>query len=1262
MLLKIQVRNNSLKYNKFNNKTIMASRVIMEKNKTNILNMKKFKNKNIKIMQWNARSLPSNRESLENFIYEENIDVILISETWFKITQEYKFKNFIIIREDRLDGKGGTAILINKNMKFKEYKINREYINMDLCQMCAAEILLGSKKIVCVSLYVSPKANISEGQWNSLLNGIKKPCIIGGDFNVHSQAWGCDYEDTKGRRLLEAIEENQLYILNDNNKVISNRICKSIVDITICSSDIAHKIVWDMYNDDLGSDHYPIIMELNEKKIFDETTSNRKWRCSKANWEQYRKEIEEKIETIKISKKEINYDTFVDIVNEAAMKSIPKTEGIVKKRIIKQIWWDEECNTLIKKRREAEKKYRKNMNLENYLQCNLVKNEVRAKLKQKKKESWDNYIKTLNPNTPTKQIYSMIKRLKNIGEDTEKENKRCDNNWIDMLLNKIAPMGVKDSCMRLQYLKDKNYIKEVMKPFNIWEMDVAMNRRKDTAPGIDNIHYVMLSELPNIGKEVLLKLINKYWLDTQIVRDWNKYNIILFKKTNGNADNTDNYRPISLASCVAKTKDLMIKRRLEWFVEKNKILSKSQYGFRRGLSTKDNLCKLMVDINLAFSRNNYVVALFCDIKGAYDNVVPSIMFQELIKIGLPFRLVSALTFNIYERNIIVKKDNKIIGERVVNKGLPQGGILSPLLYAIYVRDIDNIWVRGTNIIQYADDILIYVEQRDLNLAFNIMKENIKKLHGWLRDKGLELSDEKSSIGVFTRHRLNDLPTHISTEEHSIAVKNSNKFLGVKLDQKLKFKECIQDIKKKIEKRINLLRVVNKTWWGAHPQTSLELYKTLIRPILDYGSIAYHSSPHVKVLDKVQYRCIRICIGAMKSTPINAMLVESGELPLKLRWKYLIHKYIYKKILRREPNIISGLEELEKLMENNKFWDNKQNIMVDSLNFMKKTNVYKIYENNVNLKKLWFDEGKQFFVNINNEETNIINSRGYEEIYTDGSKVNNEVGCAMIHEKKEFQKLIKLPDFVSVYTAELVAIGEAVKYIKNLNIRRAIVYTDCKSCVEKLISINKKNLFEEAIYTEIRSELENIKLIGNEIKITWIRGHNGIEGNEKVDKLAKIATKQGEKMDIMLKSDVENISKRNVEEEWQKIWDDTVKGKTYKTIENKIRKKTWFKSLKNEDRKFVTTLSRIRLNHGNFPSHLYKIGIRSSAICECGEEDGNIEHIIMKCSRYIKQREEMLDKYYDDKSIIKPIAWICIIRNERNYKILYEFIVKSKLVI
>ncbi|XP_026471465.1 uncharacterized protein LOC113375733 [Ctenocephalides felis] len=264
------------------------------------------------------------------------------------------------------------------------------------------------------------------------------------------------------------------------------------------------------------------------------------------------------------------------------------------------------------------------------------------------------------------------------------------------------------------------------------------------------------------------------------------------------------------------------------------------------------------------NRNNYMVCLFSDIKGAYDNVVPGILYDTLDKIGLPKKFVRAITTTVFERDVYYKINNQMIGPRKMYKGLPQGGILSPILYALYVRDIEHIWEQGTKILQYADDVLIYIEKTSLQDAIDTMSRNIENFDKWLVSKGLELSSEKSSI------------------EH---------------------------IEKKVEKNINILRMLNGTWWGSHPISALKLYKTLFRPIFDYGCLVWNNSKTCKKLDKLQYRCLRICMGAMLSTPTNALLVESREMPLELRRQFLCDKFVLKNLSIENSRFIENVCEV-----------------------------------------------------------------------------------------------------------------------------------------------------------------------------------------------------------------------------------------------------------------------------------------------------------------------------------------------------------------
>lgn len=221
---------------------------------------------------------------------------------------------------------------------------------------------------------------------------------------------------------------------------------------------------------------------------------------------------------------------------------------------------------------------------------------------------------------------------------------------------------------------------------------------------MDNIHYPMLSSLPDNAKIHLLHIMNDIYQGGQISDSWLKYRIIPILKPNKDPLSASSYRPIALASCVLKTLERVITNRLEWWLETRKMLPRSQFGFRKNLSTQHSIAHLMTDIQAAFSNNESVTAIFIDVSGAYDNVQMDLLAQELRILGIPESLITLL-LNIYtERFLYLNINSQTFGPQVTNLGILQGGILSPLLYVIYTYDMDRSISDQSRLLQYAYDI------------------------------------------------------------------------------------------------------------------------------------------------------------------------------------------------------------------------------------------------------------------------------------------------------------------------------------------------------------------------------------------------------------------------------------------------------------------------------------------------------------------------------------------------------------------------------
>ena len=154
----------------------------------------------------------------------------------------------------------------------------------------------------------------------------------------------------------------------------------------------------------------------------------------------------------------------------------------------------------------------------------------------------------------------------------------------------------------------------------------------------------------------------------------------------------------------------MVKNRLQWWAEQNNLLPLSQHGFRKGHSCVGNLTHITLKIEEAFLEKKEVLAAYLDIRGAFDNVNADILSHRLASMGCSINLIYFVKFLTQERRIFT--DNSEL--KITNKDVPQGGVLSPLLYLLYVANVTDNFPKSVTVSQFADDIAVYIK-------FNSMK-------------------------------------------------------------------------------------------------------------------------------------------------------------------------------------------------------------------------------------------------------------------------------------------------------------------------------------------------------------------------------------------------------------------------------------------------------------------------------------------------------------------------------------------------------------
>lgn len=454
-------------------------------------------------------------------------------------------------------------------------------------------------------------------------------------------------------------------------------------------------------------------------------------------------------------------------------------------------------------------------------------------------------------------------------------------------------------------------------PFTSSEFATVISSLKvRSSPGLDRLGYDHISLLPDFYFPFLLDIFNELFTEGTFPNAWHHSLVFLIPKNSPNK-----YRPISLTSCCLKLMEKLILSRLDWWVEKNHILPNNQYGFRKAKSCQDNIGILTTEIYNGFISRHATACVFLDIAGAFDNVIPSILIGDLVELNLPPKLCLFIYNLIHYRELQFVINGEITESYLSYKGVPQGSILSPLLFNIYVAKCKNYVSKECNIIQFADDTAVFIGSSNLPRSLQLLESSVNRLASFLNSRGLDISSTKSALVVFARNRKSSLSYSINLCGSTIKSSSSYKFLGITLDSKLNGRIHTEALVTKCSKLTNVIRSLRGIWWGASPSLLLNIYKSLVRGSMEYGCFALpiNNKGLMEKLEKVQRRALKFCIGLRQSTPCNVVLSETCISPLKTRFTFLTSKYILKALADTSHIVIDKLYELQtSLIRNDRY--------------------------------------------------------------------------------------------------------------------------------------------------------------------------------------------------------------------------------------------------------------------------------------------------------------------------------------------------------
>ena len=386
--------------------------------------------------------------------------------------------------------------------------------------------------------------------------------------------------------------------------------------------------------------------------------------------------------------------------------------------------------------------------------------------------------------------------------------------------------------------------------------------KTNKSPRYDNIHVNVIRNPYNELKTPLMNIFNLL-LNTGIFPDRMKVAKVTPICKKGEKSSISNYRSISVLPCFSKILKRIMYDRLYNYFTANSILFNKQFGFRAGHSTEHALLELIDQICDSFNDKNYFPGIFIDLYKAFDTVDHSIFLKKLEHYGIKGRCLSWFQSYLSNRkqHIEFKHDNRTDNAEMSNIicGVPQGSILGPFLFIIYVNDLCQT-SEFLKPIMFADDTNSFCKNKTVKTLFLKANIELKKISEWFQANKLSLNEDKARFTLF--HKLQDrdnLPLQLPVlkiNNYEIKRSSSIKFLGVMVDEHLNWKDHINVIENKLSKTLGLFYKA-KQFLNAKAMKSL--YFSFIHSYLTYGNVAWCSTSmnKTKKLFSKQKQAIKI---------------------------------------------------------------------------------------------------------------------------------------------------------------------------------------------------------------------------------------------------------------------------------------------------------------------------------------------------------------------------------------------------------------------
>lgn len=1040
----------------------------------------------LKIVQINLHHCKAASDELLQTLAEEDADVALIQEPW--------------LAKDRVQGLGSRThtLLVPTNQGIlRSCILVKKQLNVLLLpQHCTKDLTTvmwerrGKPSILLASAYMPfDEDDPPAPAVTTLVSWAKSErldLIMGCDANAHHTIWGSSDINKRGESIFEYLLSTNLVISNrGTHPTFFNKNREQVIDITLVSNSDSLKVEnWKVSPKCSFSDHFAILFTINLKKTKPIPYRN----PIRTNWNKFSTlldRIHPPSEEDTLSKTGIEnaVSHLSTSLRKAFLKSCPISRPPKKHHAH---WWTSELRQLRSETRKLFTKAKGTQSTEAWAAYKSSFNTFKSATRKAKRDSWQSFCEEIEGTNEASRLRKMLSKdpgtpglLSGPGgiyTETSQES-------LELLMNTHFP-GCKDVTNIMETHQGHGQVCELIKEtITRQKVEWAIKSFKPfKSGGPDNIIPAMLHRLTATLINWLVKIFQGCLATGYIPIEWREVRVVFIPKSGKPNHNTaKDYRPISLSSFFLKTLERLVDLHLRRKLNANNF-STAQHAYLKGRSVETALHDVVGTIERSLMNKEFTLAAFLDIEGAFNNVKLQSINTEMVNIGLDHKIIQWIN-NMLNCRII----NSTLGcssvRKTVTRGTPQGGVISPMLWNLVINKILSKLSRsGIKIVAYADDVVILITGKFLSTISELMSTALQKLSNWACENGLGVNPSKTELVLFTRKYKIPSFTLPSIGGTTLNLSKEAKYLGIVLDSKLSWKRNSEE---RMKKALNAFYICRRTFgkrWGLRPCIIHWMYTAIIRPILTYGAVvwweAVQTNSYLSNLNKVQRLACLGITGAIKSTPQVGLESILHLLPIDCFMKCVAAKSAMR--LKTQNKLDQSTSGHASILNKFQFGDLGPNTDYHT----PEIDFEKPYQIHIPTRKDW-------------EENRVINANVLS-IFTDGSKTESGTGSGVFSEKLGINKSFGLPNYCSVFQAEIFAVTQAAKTVRN----KGLAPCNLTFFVDSLAAIKaiESNTVKSKCVGECRKSLRLIRQ--HNIKLCWVPGHSDVPGNERADECAR----------------------------------------------------------------------------------------------------------------------------------------------------------------